>query len=44
MTKKRAHFGLGLHWIHLKSQKTLEKFRNNEVTRETKDWSMQGLG
>lgn len=42
MTKKRAHFGLWLHWMHLKFQKALEKVRNNEVTRETKDWGRQG--
>lgn len=44
MTKKRAHFGLWLYWIHLKFQKALEKVRNNEVTRETKDWGRRGLG
>lgn len=43
MTKKRAHFGLGLHWMYLKSQKALEKFRNNEVTRETKAWGYAGV-
>lgn len=38
MTKRRAHFGLRLHWMHLKPQKACEKFRNNEVTRN------KGLG
>lgn len=43
-TKKRAHFGLWLHWMHLEFQRALEKVRNNEVMRKAKGWSLQGLG